>query len=421
MNRQPIVIVGSGIAADSALRAIRALDDEVRVAMITEDPEPAYSACVFAEYLAGDLSRPEIFFRSPEEYEQLGVDLVVNTRVEHLDLAGRTVKAGDQDLPYSRLIVATGSEPLRPPVPGCDLPGNFTLKFLQDADALHRCAAVRYVVVGSGPIGVEVSAALAERGCRVTLVEQLSSVLPKVLDARTAAFVRDDLERVGVDVRTSATVTAVHGTQQVEAVSLDDDDRLICDAIIWAVGMRPRVDLARRSGLAIGDSGGIRTDRHMRTSDPHVFACGDCVESPDVLSGEPGLNLLWPNAAHQGEVAGANAVGAQKAYRGDLFQMVVELPGVTVGTVGTTGEPGTTEVRILDWGERGGYHLLILDQEGTLIGAQSVNNLRYLGPLQNLIRQRMGLDGLRARIDEVPKLQQAATWTRMVSQLVQYG
>jgi NADPH-dependent 2,4-dienoyl-CoA reductase/sulfur reductase-like enzyme len=158
----------------------------------------------------------------------------------------------------------------------------------------------------------------------------------------------------------------------------------------------------------------------MRTSAPGIFACGDCVESISALGGEPGLNLLWPNAAHQGAVAGANAAGDGRQYIGDLFQMVIELPGLVVGAVGATEQLDDRKLRILDGGVSGGYHVLIFDEGDVLIGAQSVNNLRYLGLLQNVIRQQMCWDDLRAPAQLNMRMQQFVLWMRSVARLTEY-
>jgi NAD(P)H-nitrite reductase large subunit len=410
MKDLPIVVIGNGIAANSAVRAIRALDKQTRLVMLSDDPEPAHSACVLAEYLAGDMAREAVFFRSLKDYDRLGTELMLNNRVREIDCARKQVMLDDRRLAFKKLILATGSEPILPRVAGRELPGNFAIKTLADADAVLSYPASCYAVVGSGPIGVEVGAALHKRGCRVTVVEQMDTVLPKVLDKGPAAVVQRSLTQAGVEVRTSTTVTAVRGAQKVDGVELNGEN-LPCDAVIWAVGMRPRAELARQAGLAIGPTGGIRADASMRTSHPDIFACGDCAETFDAVSGQPALNLLWHCAAQQGAVAGVSCLGVSKEYPGDMFQMVVELPGLSAGAVGITAEASGAHAVALERSGRQEYHLLVIDADSrTILGAQSINNMGYLGPLQNAIRQRVRLDQWENVLKAAPGLQRVIPW-----------
>lgn len=417
MKDLPIVVVGSGIAANNALRAIRTLDKRVRVVMVSGDPEPAYSACVLTEYLAGSMSRQEVFFLSLEDYDRLGAELILNRWVLEIDPAQKEIVCEDRRLRYERLILATGSKPVLPSVPGSELTGNFAIKSLADADAILSYPANCYVIVGSGPIGVKMGVALKQRGCRVTLVEQLDRVLPKMFDDGPARIVREALIQIGVEVRTSTMVTAVHGTQRVEGVELEGEN-LPCEGVIWAVGMNPRVELARKAGLAIGVTGGIKTDAGMRTSDADVFACGDCAETFDAVSGDPALNMFWPLAAHQGAVAGSTCLGFLKEYPGDILQIVVELPGLCAGAVGLTTDAGGAGAVVLDRAGRNEYHLLVVDKDTNMIlGAQSINNLGYLGPLQSAIRHRVRLDQWESVFTTAPSLQRAVPWAPQVLRL----
>ncbi|MFZ5634607.1 MAG: NAD(P)/FAD-dependent oxidoreductase [Bacillota bacterium] len=390
-----IVIIGNGIAGNSALRAVRAIDKRVKVIVVSEEKDLLYSACVLPDYLAGELPRREVFLESPEDYAGLNAELKFG-RVTAIDPGRREIILENGRLSYRRLILATGSEPVIPPVPGKELPGNFALKTLADADSILGYPASRWVIVGSGPVGVEASAALARRGCRVTLVEKLDWILPKVFDQYPAGVIREGLAGLGVAVRTGTGVKAVQGRNAVEKLTLDSGEVIPCDAVIWAAGVRPRVELARQAGLAIGGTGGIVTDSRMQTSHPGVFAGGDCAETADAAGNGPVLSLLWHSAAHQGMVAGANCLGAGKEYPGSTAQVVIELPGLVAGAVGYPAAVMGAGVTASEWSGRNQYHRLVFSG-GRVAGCQSINNLNYLGGVQNNIRKRAGIDTWRNR------------------------
>lgn len=380
-----IVIIGNGIAGNSALRAVRSIDKRVEVTVISAEEEPLYSACVLPDYLAGELRRPEVFIKSHEDYSGLNARLRFG-RVTAIVPGRREIMLESGRLLYHRLILATGSEPVIPPVDGRELPGNFALKTLADADSIHSYPASHYAVVGSGPVGVEVSAALARRGRRVTLVEKLDWILPKIFDQYPAGVIMKALAGLGVTVRTETGVKAVQGHNAVEKLVLDSGEVIPCDAVIWAAGVRPRVELAHQAGLAIGVTGGIVTDSRMQTSHPGVFACGDCAETKDAAGNGPVLSLLWHSAAHQGMVAGANCLGVGRDYPGSTNPVAVGLPGLWAGSVGYPAAGMGAGVTVSEWSGWNQYHRLVFSG-GRVVGCQSINNLQYLGEIQNAIRK----------------------------------
>ena len=382
-----VVIVGNGIAANSALRSIREIDEKSQVSLISDENEIFYSACVLPEYLSGQLSKQRIYLKNAEEYEKQNAELIIGKRVLSIDPFSKVLNMDFGKLTYDSLILATGSRAIILDIPGCHLPGNYVFKTLADTEAIMKEKADCFVVVGSGPIGIDACIALRARGCEVALVEKQCCVMPQVLDPKSAGYVKNALEELGVRILTGVSVVGVKGDQKVEGVVLENEV-LPCKAIIWAVGVLPRVDLSSSANIRLGETGGFLTNEFMQTSLPDIYACGDCAETISVSSGKPTLSMLWHSAAMQGSIAGRNSIGYSKIYTGTTSQVVINLPNFSVGAVGSSGASLGNDVEILEWEGRSDKHWMIIYKD-RIVGFQSINNMSYLGPMGNAIRQKI--------------------------------
>jgi len=391
-----VIVVGSGVAGDTAAVAAGAQAPEAEIMMVTGESHPLYSACIFGHFLSGHIPRANLFLRTEEDYQRMGIERVLGVPVVAGDGQRRTIILETAELAYDRLVLATGSEAIVPRIAGCSQAGVFAMKSMSDLDGLAgylpRSGTARIGIVGSGPVGCELALRLASRGHSVCLIERLDRVMPRLLDGDLAKVVQCALEDRGIDVFVNEEVRELGGSGKVDAIYTARHE-LPCEVVCLAVGMRPRTDLARAIGIATGPTGGIAVDESMRTNLEGVYACGDCVETVEVTSGEPRLSMLWHTAKWQGHVAGTNSVGGRRRYPGSLSYAIVDTLSGWAGSSGHVQEsfdPGRVEVQDQRTSE---CWLRLFLVEDRLCGFQFVGRSvpRELGQLLGAIRLQLRL------------------------------
>ena len=387
-----VIIIGNGVAGNTAGSTIRHLDSQTDITIVSEEIYPAYSPCALPYYLAGELEKQRLFLKTSKDYSREGIKTIFGQRVIAINPESKRVSLDSKSPAYDKLVIATGSKPIVPPIKGIDLDGVFPLKSLDDADRILHYTGKRAVVVGSGPIGVETSIALHKRGLRVYLIELLDRIMPRVFDETPSSLLRDMLEKEGIEASTGERVTAISGSSRVEGI-VTDKRQIECDMVVLGVGMKPNIELAKQSGLKIGGLGGISVTRQMLTSFGDVYACGDCVEAEDFVTGEPALSLLWHNARQQGEVAGYNCSGVARSYPGSQNITSLDIFGIHVASFGRTQSESSQDEDIEVIERLGGekYRRLIIDR-GKLIGAQFIGDFRDMGALLYLLVRRDNLN-----------------------------
>jgi len=331
--------------------------------------------------------------------------LLLGHEVKEIDPAKKTVLRDDgASIPFDKLILATGS---RAVTLGELKKGIFKLKTLQDADEILKHGGKKAVVIGAGPIGIEVGIALFQRGYRVSILEMMDHVLPLGLDNMGASKVKAILEERGIEVFSSERSESILGTEQVKGL-VTNRREIECDTLVWAVGMRPNVELAAKSGIQVGDKGGIHVNSRMETSIPDIYACGDCVESNDILTGEPYPNLFWHNAKRQGVVVARNCAGFPTDYPGSHNLLNVDVFGNHVAGFGFTeaalnrfrdlkafgGNP--PRISIIERENNACYYRLVIAGDRCM-GAQFLNadlTQRAMGLLWSFILQKRSVEGL---------------------------
>ncbi len=385
------MIVGGGMAGARLARALGAHGpDAPRVTVVAEERHPAYNRVLLAEVLAGHYPAEVI------ELPAVGpeVDWRGGTRVSRIDRERRLAHCDDGTrLPYDALVLATGGNPVLPPLRGLTPPGGGELpdgvhafRTLDDAVALadEVTDGGPAVVVGGGLLGVSAARALAARGARVVLAQQGGSLMERQLDASAAALLAEHLTARGVEIHTECRVRALRTEQdgarrRVRAVELADGFPLDADLVVLACGVRPRVGLAGDAGLTLGARGGIAVDDRLATSDPAVYAMGDCAEHAGLLYG-----LAGP-AQDQADVLASVLTGGSARYSGTRALTRLTLPAATGGPLDlaafgvTSAEPGDDEVRLTD-ATRGAYRKLVVRGD-RLLGGILVGDLASVGTL----------------------------------------
>ncbi|KHK04546.1 FAD-dependent oxidoreductase [Desulfovibrio sp. TomC] len=331
MSKKRIVVIGGTAAGPKAAARAKRLDQSAEVTLLQKAPELSMASCGYPYYVAGSVGQRDMLLATPAGVVRdpaffagaKGVAALVGTEVTAIDRAARTVAwkraaTGETGhLPYDKLILTTGSVPKVPPIPGRELAGVTTLSSLADADGLRAIAAAskggQAVIVGGGLIGMETCEALVAAGMAVTVVEALPHIL-SFLDPELALLVEKHARAKGATIVTGVGISGILGQDgKVTGVRLADGRELPCSLVVMAIGVAPNVALAKAAGLTIGATGGIAVDVHMRTSDPDIYAAGDCVEVQNRLTGKPMLAPYGDLANLEGRVAGENAVLGDKA------------------------------------------------------------------------------------------------------------
>ena len=361
---EPLVIVGNGMAA------ARLVDELVRtslgryaIAVIGEEPRLAYNRVLLSSVLAGETTSHEIELKPANWWRDRGVTVKYGSRVTEIDVGRSELKIqGDESIEYSRLVLATGSTPLRLNLPGVDLAGVCTFRDSRDVDMLLALAARKrpVVVIGGGLLGLEAAYGLAKAGTPVTLLHLMDRLMERQLDLPAADLLKTLVERTGVEVLLNADTARIHGERRVEGVELADGRRIAADAVVFAAGIRPSTSLASGSGLLVNR--GVVVDDHLQTSTENIFALGECAEHRGICYG-----LVEP-AYEQAHVLAQHLSGKAAAYRGSVVATNLKVSGVNVFSAGDfLGADGSEAILLSDI-RRGTYKKLVL-AEGRLIGA----------------------------------------------------
>ena len=333
-----IVVIGGGQAGASAVARLRSGGYGGAITLIGEEPEPPYQRPPLSKkYLMGEMEKARLYLRPEAYYAENDITLITGARVTGIDPAAKTVRAGDQSYPYDDLILATGSIPRRLPAAiGGDLGGVHVVRTIADIDAMVGDVreGARALLVGGGYIGLEAAAVAAQRGLQVTLVEMAERILQRVAAPETSDYFRDLHRGHGVDLREGVGLGRLTSTDgRVSGAELSDGSTLDCDLVIVGMGIAPATDLAEAAGLTLDN--GSAVDALGRTSDPAIWAAGDCASFP--WRGTRIRLESVQNAIDQAEAVADNILGAEAAYDphpwfwSDQYDVKLQIAGLNTG------------------------------------------------------------------------------------------
>ncbi|MBR0992948.1 NAD(P)/FAD-dependent oxidoreductase [Bradyrhizobium japonicum] len=379
---EPLVIVGNGMAAARLVDELaKSSLGRYAVAVIGEEPRLAYNRVLLSSVLAGETGSHEIELRPADWWRHRGVTVRYGYRVTEIDTGRRELKiAGEESMQYSKLVLATGSTPLRLNLPGADLAGVHTFRDTRDVDLLLTLAAAkkRVVVVGGGLLGLEAAYGLAKAGAPVTLLHLMDRLMERQLDGPAAGLLKTLVEHKGIRILLNATTARIHGDGRVEAVELADGSRIEADAVIFAAGIKPNVALAKDAGIAVNR--GVVVNDLMQTSSPDIFALGECAEHRGTCYG-----LVEP-AYEQARVLARHLAGKPAAYQGSVVSTNLKVSGVSVFSAGDFMGGEGSESLVLTDRRRGTYKKLVV-ADGRLTGVvligDTVDALWYLELIRN--------------------------------------
>jgi nitrite reductase (NADH) large subunit len=390
---EPLVIVGNGMAAARLVDELaKAALGRYAIAVVGDEPRLAYNRVLLSSVLAGETASHDIELKPANWWRDRGVTLKYGCLATEVDVGRRELKiANEESISFSRLILATGSTPLRLNVPGADLAGVHTFRDSRDVDLLLTLAAQkkRVVVVGGGLLGLEAAYGLAKAGAPVTLLHLMDRLMERQLDAPAAELLKLLVERKGIKVLLNANTAQLHGETHVESVELTDGRRIDVDAVIFAAGIRPNIALAREAGISVNR--GVVVDDHLQTAAPDIFALGECAEHRGICYG-----LVEP-AYEQARVLAQHLAGGSTAYHGSIVATNLKVSGVGVFSAGDFMGSDGSETIVLKDVRHGTYKKLVIS-EGRLTGAVLIGDTADALWYLELIRNRQPIAAIRNRM-----------------------
>ena len=341
-----IVIIGGSAAGPKAASKARRLDQQADITMIQKGRFLSMASCGYPYYVGGVFDRQSQMVKEPVSFQNTkDINALTNTEVTKIDRSAKKVFAfnkvtgEDLEFDYDKLVIATGSEPIIPPIPGTDLEGVTTLQSVEDAQYLKKIAVSKKVqhavVIGGGLIGIETAEALHLAGIKVTVVERLNQIL-SFMDWEMARLVENHIKSKSSEVKTNISATEIIGENgKVKAVKLSDGSELPSQLVLLSVGVKPNAKLAKEAGLEIGKIGGIRVNKYLQTSDPDIYAAGDCIETTNIINNEYTWLPMGDAANLQARVVGQNLVNEkQTEYKGVVMTAICQAFDFTVANTG---------------------------------------------------------------------------------------
>ena len=391
------VIAGGWAAGTAAAQHLRKLDPSSAITIVDVESVAYYPRPDLIDYLAGRKSRDQLFMHAISWYSENRITLISGRRVVHVHAAEHEVTLDDGTvLSYDRLLLANGASPFVPPLPGADQVGVFTLRTLDDADALlsRIVPGATVVVVGGGLLGLEAARALAERGMRAVVIEFAGRLLPNQLDERSAEMLVEHLRSLGItallDAETQQILSGDHGAA---GVLLKDGRLAHGDFVLFSTGVRPNVSVAREAGIATGR--GVQVDDSMQTSAPDVYAAGDVVEHRGRVYG------IVPPCLEQARVAAQNMVSpGTAAYEGSIMSSSLKTCGIDVLSMGNVNPTEEQRVHVIQAQGQQTYRKVVLE-DGIIVGVILYGTTNGAQQLQQAMRSHANLAAFREQLADI--------------------
>jgi NAD(P)H-nitrite reductase large subunit len=423
------MIIGGSAGAVGAVEAIREVDPIGDVIVISDEPTPAYSRPMIADYLSGEASLEKTLFPAKDFWDEHKVQLYLGKKAVKLDLSQKIVELENAErINFDKLLIATGGKPFIPKMEGTTKKGVYSFTTIVDTQRIEEAIskANKAVVIGGGLIGVSAAEALVKRGLKVVIVELKDWILNLILDKEAAKIVETVMHKDDVFIVTGRTVQRILGRKNDEEASYDlindwakeigvqrllgrNDEEAVggvvldngtvieCDIVVVAVGVVPRTELAAQTDLKVNK--GILVDRFMQTSVPNVYACGDVAEAYDFIHKTNRILALWPLARIGGRVAGYNMAGQKCEYPGGTAMSALYYFGVPIISAGLTtlNEPEGYETLTFNDQKANVYRKIVLQDE-KIVGMTLVGDVEKAGIIFNLMKNQVNVEGFKHKL-----------------------
>jgi nitrite reductase (NADH) large subunit len=394
-RRAQLVVVGNGMAGMRAVEELLArAPDRFDITVVGAEPRPNYNRILLSAVLAGEKTLDEIVITPNSWYDQHGIRLIAGNRATAIDRAGRTVALADgSSVRYDKLLLATGSKPLAPPIAGLGLPNVRAFRDVDDVEAMIAAARSdrRAVVIGGGLLGLEAAWGLKRRGMSVALVHLMPTLMERQLDVAAGELLRRDLAARGIAFFTNSQTEEILGGERAEAILLADARRIPADFVVLAVGIRPNLDLARAANLDVNR--GILVGDDMATSDPDIHAVGECIEHNGQVFGL--VAPIWDQA----KVCGARLAGDTAAvFVPPPVFTSLKITGIDVFSAGRLAAADAADEEITLHDEKGGLYKKVILRDDRIVGSVLYGSVADGPWYVELMRERADVSSIRDRI-----------------------
>jgi NAD(P)H-nitrite reductase large subunit len=396
------VIIGNGPAGVVAAETLRKADPGATITLIGDEPEPPYSRMALPYLMMGDIAESGTHLRKDSDHFTRHAIELRQDHVAGVDTASRSLRLkSGATLGYDRLLIASGSHPVKLPIPGIDLPGVHSCWTMDDARRImaHATPGSRVLQIGAGFIGCIILEALVSRGLKLTVVEMGDRMVPRMMTSAAGKMIRDWCEHKGVRVHLGAQVASIRRSGAALVAKLGTGEEVEAETLIVAAGVRPNVAFLQGSGIACQT--GVLVDATMQTNVAGVYAAGDVAEGIDFSTGKRAIMAIQPSAVEQARIAALNMTGKQVSSRGSLALNVLDTLGLISSSFGQWwGEPGGQSAELVD--ERAFRYLSLQFSGDVLVGATSIGLTEHIGVLRGLIEGRVPLGPWKDRLLKEP-------------------
>jgi len=393
MRNYRYLIIGNSAGGIGAVEAIREIEKDSTIAIVSDEKHHVYGRPLISYYLANEISFDKIFYRPPDFYKKKNIDNILGKKVIKVNFHEHFLTLSDgEQIGFEKLLLATGGEPFIPPIKGLEDYEFFNFITLDDSIKIRDIIASRdigtAVVLGGGLIGLKAAEALVVRGISVKVIELADRVLSPVLDEQSSAIIQRVMEEKGVEVITKSTIAEVLGNNgRLSGVVLNNGGKIDCQLLVVAIGVRPRIELAKNTVVKLNR--GIVVDKKMQTNIPDIYACGDCAEVYDFIADNFRLTPLWPTAYVGGRIAGFNMAGMEKEYVWGTGMNAVDFfgfPVISAGIVSPKEEEGLEILAKLDLGRK--IYKKFVIRDNNIVGMIFLNEVDRAGVLLALMRNK---------------------------------
>jgi nitrite reductase (NADH) large subunit len=386
------LIIGNGVAGNSAAEAIRRIDPQGKILMFSGQRNHFYYVPALPEYLAGEKQVKDFTIHNEKWYEKNAINLHLETEIVEIDSRQKAVFAkGGKRFPYDKLLLSCGGSSFIPPIPGCQSDGVFTLRTIADAEAIRERAkqSQKAVMIGGGLLGLEAGNGLRRMGLEISVVEFSPRLLPRQMDITGAAILQKQMEGMGFHFHLGAKTREIVREKEGLAVYLEGGEKLSAHIVLISAGVRPELTLAKSLGLTIDK--GVKVDDSMKTGVPDIYAAGDLIEHQGRFYG------IWPASLEQGRVAGTNMAGRETQYRGTVPSNTLKVAGIDLVSAGEIDAEGRMESIVTQVEARGTYRKLVL-QNNLITGMILLGDIRGRDEIQRAIKIKMDVSAIKENL-----------------------
>lgn len=393
MQSYDYVVIGGGLAGGRGAEGIRQVDEKSSVVLVTQEPHRPYERPPLSkDYMVGEAGLDRVYLQEDGYYEENDIELLTGVRVTRIDPEAQTVTLDDDGvLGYGKLLLATGGRARGLPIPGSDLENVFTLRTIEDSQAIQEAGGEgkHALIMGGSFIGSEVASSLTQRGAEVTMIFPESGILGYIVSKGLSEFLTEVYQQKNVTVLPEVICETLEGDGNVERAVLSNGQSLDVDLVVMGVGIVLNTELAQEAGLELGEDEAVIVDEHLRSSDPNIYCAGDIAAWPDPTFGERLRVEHWDVARRQGRRAGRNMAGEEEAYNAlpyffsDMFDLSFEVWG-NLASWERTVERGSLEERSVVY-----YYF----DEGKMVGVFAMGRpSEERSPMQELVKARVAYD-----------------------------